>query len=55
MYFVISRLDASKLANLDSLMNFGVSIDVRSIILELIENGGNYEDCCHSFELIPFS
>lgn len=54
MYFVISKLDAPKLAKLDLLMNFGISIDCRNIMLELIENGGNLEDCCTVFSLIPF-
>lgn len=54
MYFVISKLDASKLANLDLLMNFGVSMDCRHLMLELIEYGGNFDDCCTVFSLIPF-
>ena len=54
MYFVIGKLDAPRLAKMDIIMNFGVSTEIRSLLLDIIENGSNYEDCAVKFELVPF-
>lgn len=54
MYFIISRLSETKLAKLDYLVNFGVSLDVIHMILENMENGGDYDDLIEVFALIPF-
>ena len=44
MHFVINKLDAPKLAKLDFIINFGVTIEEKNQIIELLENGGGYED-----------
>ena len=49
MYFIIAKLDAFKLVKLDLIMNFGVSMDNRNTLIDLIENGGAYDDCSHIF------
>jgi hypothetical protein len=36
MYYVIAKLDVNKLANLDFLMNFGVTMENRNIALDLM-------------------
>lgn len=54
MYFVIAKLDAPRLAKLEMVMNFGIQVDVRGIMLELMEYGGTYEDCSKVFYQIPF-
>lgn len=45
MYFVIAKLDAPKLAKMDLIMNFGISVEIRTAMLDLMEHGGGYEDC----------
>lgn len=37
MYFVIAKLDESKLSRMDYLVNFGVSLENIHIILDLME------------------
>lgn len=54
MYFVINRLDAIKLAKMDSIMNFGIQGDIRTTFTELMDNGGEYEDCAQVFGETPF-
>jgi hypothetical protein len=54
MYFIISRLNEEKLVKLDYLVNFGVSLDVIHLILEHMENGGDYDDLKEVFVMIPF-
>lgn len=54
MYFVINRLDENKFARLDFLVNFGVTLDIIHLVLEQMENGGDYEEICHTFAVIPF-
>ena len=54
MYFVISRLDENKLEKLDFLVNFGVSLDNIHLMLDKMQNGGDYEDLSHTFAVIPF-
>jgi hypothetical protein len=49
MYFIISRLNVDKLAKLDYLVNFTVSLDVIHLFLENMESGGDYEDLTHVF------
>ena len=44
MYFAISRLTEAKLRRLDYLVNFGVTLDVIHLILDCMENGGDFED-----------
>jgi len=39
MYFVMSRLDAVKFCKLDFIVNFGVQMDTRSSIMNMIEIG----------------
>ena len=43
MYFVIARLDEIKLAKMDYLVNFGVTLDCIHILLDAMEQGGDYE------------
>lgn len=43
MYFVMARLDAAKFCKLDFIVNFGVSLKVKSELAELIANGGGKE------------
>lgn len=54
MYFVIGRLDAAKLAKMDFIINFGVSVEQRNKVLELIEYGGDYGRAARTFDSIPF-
>lgn len=44
MYYAIARLDADKLANLDFTLNFGITPDTKSIFVDWLVNGGNYEE-----------
>ena len=44
MYFVINRLDENKLVKLDFMVNFAVSLDYIHLLLDKMENGGDYED-----------
>lgn len=54
MYFVINRLDEHKLAKFDFLVNFAVSLDFIHLLLDKMENGGDYEDLHHTYAVIPF-
>lgn len=49
MYFVIAKLDENKLSRLDFLVNFGVPLDVIHLILEVMENGGEFEEVSSTF------
>jgi hypothetical protein len=49
MYFVIAKLDESKLSRLDFLVNFGVTLDNIKILLELMEHGTDYENTAQTF------
>ena len=40
---------------MDLIMNFGVQMDIRHTMLELITHGGNYDMCKEVFENFPFS
>jgi hypothetical protein len=53
MYFVIAKLDENKLANLDYLVNFGVTLECIHLIRDLLETGGDYEDAEHTLAAIP--
>lgn len=55
MYFVIAKLDAPRLAKMDLIMNFGISVEVRSTLLYFMENGGGYDDAVKVFQDIPFA
>jgi hypothetical protein len=55
MYFVIAKLDEVKLARLDFLVNFGVSLTDIHKILELMEHGGDYENVAFTFDMIDFT
>ena len=44
MYVVISRLDADKFAALDFTLNFGITQEVRTLFIDWLINGGNYEE-----------
>jgi hypothetical protein len=43
MYFVINRLDENRLAKLDFMVNFGITMAEIKQIQEAMEFGGNYE------------
>ena len=49
MYFVMSRLDATKYVKLDFIVNFGVSTDIKSKMSDLVQNGGRKEDIYRYF------
>ena len=42
MYFVISRLDEHRLAKMEFLVNFGVTMENIKIMQDVIEYGGTY-------------
>ena len=44
MYVVISRLDADKFAALDFTLNFGITQEIRTLFIDWLINGGNYEE-----------
>jgi hypothetical protein len=54
MYFVIAKLDATKLARMDFLVNFGVTQEQKSLLHDLIENGGDYDNARYAFYQISF-
>ena len=55
MYFVINKLDESRLYRMDFLVNFGVSLEDIRHISEALEDGGNYDDVKeHTFKHLPF-
>lgn len=39
MYFVMSRLDAAKYVRLDFIVNFGVPMDIKAKMTELVSSG----------------
>jgi hypothetical protein len=43
MYFAVSKLDADRFANLDFVMNFGISSEYKVLFTSFIENGGSYD------------
>jgi hypothetical protein len=42
MYFAVSKLDADKFANLDFVMNFGITAEIKVLFTTFIQNGGTY-------------
>jgi hypothetical protein len=55
MYFVINRLDENRLARLEFLVNFGVSLADIKLIQEAMEFGGTYEEVKQTtFKALPF-
>lgn len=44
MYFVINKLDENRLARMEFLVNFGVTLDTIRAVTQLMTNGGTYED-----------
>ena len=44
MYFVINRLDEQRLARMEFLVNFGVTLDTIRAFSEIMANGGGYEE-----------
>jgi len=52
MYFIINRLDIEKFCRLDFIMNFGVQHEIKNQIADLIQNGGDYKECCAVFKSI---
>lgn len=44
MYFVINRLDEERLARMEFLVNFGVTLDNIRAFSEAMANGGLYEE-----------
>jgi hypothetical protein len=55
MYFVINKLDESRFARMDFLVNFGVSLSDIRVIAQALEEGGTYEDVKEgSFKHLPF-
>ena len=54
MYFVISRLDEHRLAKMDFMINFGVTMESIKIMQNLLENGGTYPEAKDtSFAKLP--
>lgn len=43
MYYAVSKLDADKFANLDFVMNFGITAEIKVLFSAFIRNGGSYE------------
>ena len=43
MYYAVSELDAEKVANLDFVMNFGITAEIKVLFSAFIRNGGSYE------------
>lgn len=54
MYFVISRLDEEKLAKLDFMVNFGVGLYNIHQMLDMMENGGDFDNVKQTFEMLEF-
>ena len=55
MYFVIAKLDELKLARMDFMVNFGVPLEVIHQFLEMMDYGGDYEECKRTLDEIEFS
>ena len=43
MYFAVSKLDADRFANLDFVMNFGISAEIKVLFTTFIRAGGSYQ------------
>lgn len=54
MYFVIAKLDAEKLARMNYLVNFGVSLDSIHVIADIMNMKSEYRDAVVCFKKIPF-
>jgi len=54
MFFVIAKLDAPKLAKLDFILNFGITMETKVRIAEFMERGGAYQEACEVFAELPF-
>ena len=55
MYFIINRLDESRLAKLDFMVNFGITMQEIRQMHDAMEHGGTYEQVkAATFKLIPF-
>lgn len=48
MYFVIARLDEHRLAKMEFLVNFGVTMENIKIMQDVMEHGGAYQDVKNS-------
>ena len=46
MFVIISKLDAHKLARMDYIMNFGVTVETKEMMMSFMENGGNVRSAC---------
>lgn len=44
MYYAVSKLDADRFANLDFVMNFGISSEFKVLFSTFIANGGTYSE-----------
>ena len=42
MYYAVSKLDADRFANLDFVMNFGITSEIKVLFSNFIANGGPY-------------
>ena len=42
MYYAVSKLDADRFANLDFVMNFGITSEIKVLFSNFIANGGTY-------------
>ena len=48
MYFVIAKLDESRLVKMDFMVNFGVSLECIHIMLDAIHDGGDFDELTHT-------
>lgn len=54
MYYAVSKLDADKFVNLDFVMNFGITAEVKVLFKAFIANGGTFSEAKASvFEPTP--
>ncbi len=54
MYFAVSKLDADRFANLDFVMNFGITAEYKILFTTFIQNGGTYTEAAETvFEPTP--
>lgn len=54
MYFAVSKLDADRFANLDFVMNFGITAEYKTLFTTFIQNGGTYTEAAETvFEPTP--
>lgn len=42
MYYAVSKLDADRFANLDFVMNFGITSEIKVLFSNFIAHGGTY-------------